>query len=216
MTVRPRSAAHAHRMATPSVDVSHSMALYVDARRSVVTLRKTKWRLMWVAQQRLFKSSKACQALGRICCWDPTEEIRSLADDSACRFADIHGDHFFKVTVDGMQLPAVTSWFYGTLPGPEVEQELKRTKRFTPSELMLLDEMDQCAQVFMTIAARLPLIDLKRLRRGISKWNALFAKARGAIIKCSPACQGFVWLCEERRMPFSMAQLISEFCGEYW
>jgi hypothetical protein len=215
MVARTRIAAHTCNMAPPSADVAHSMALYVDARRSVVTLRKTKWRLMWVAQQRLFKSSKECQALGRICCWDPTEEIRSLADDSACRFADIHGDHLFKVTVDGMQLPAVTSWFYGTLPGPEIEPELKRTKRFTLGEFMLLDEINHCAQMFMTNVAKLPLMDLKRLRPAIAKWNALFAKARAAIIKCSPACQGFVWLLDERRMPCYIARLISEFCGEY-
>ena len=114
-----------------------------------------------------------------------------------------------------MQLPAVTSWFYGTLPGPEIEPGRKRTKRFTLGEFMLLDEMDRCAQVFMTIAAKLPLIDLKRVRREIAKWNVSFAKARAAIIKCSPACQGFVWLLDERRMPCYIAQLIGEFCGEY-
>ena len=215
MVALQMGAATTNRMAACRADVASSMARYAAARRAAIRLRKTKWRLMSVAQQRFFKSSRECQALGRICCCDPTEGIRSLADASACRFADLHGDDLFNASVDGTALTAATQWFYGTLPGPETEPRLARTKRFTVEELMLLDEFGRLAGLFMSNVGKLPLVDQKRLQAEVSKWHGLFAKARRAVVMCSPACQGFVWLLDERRMPFPIAQHIFAFCGEY-
>ena len=44
-------------------------------------------------------------------------------------------------------------------------------------------------------------------------WNARFAKARELIVKCSPACQGFLWLLDERKLPLSVALEIMAFEG---
>ena len=136
-----RRAGHLRETAPADSDVARSMALYVEARRSVIKLREAKWLVMWLAQSRFCKGGNEYQSLGRVCCWDPTENVRSLADDSACRYADVQGDDLFNTTVDGTALPAVTAWFYGhCLPRPKVESPLQCTERFTVSELMLLDD----------------------------------------------------------------------------
>ena len=136
-----RRAGHLRETAPADSDVARSMALYVEARRSVIKLREAKWLVMWLAQSRFCKGGNEYQSLGRVCCWDPTENVRSLADDSACRYADMQGDDLFNTTVDGTALPAVTAWFYGHyLPRPKVETPLQCTERFTVSELMLLDD----------------------------------------------------------------------------
>ena len=44
-------------------------------------------------------------------------------------------------------------------------------------------------------------------------WNARFAKARELIVKCSPACQGFLWLLDERKLPRCVALEIMAFEG---
>ncbi len=84
------------------------LALYVDARRDAISLWRSKWQLLKAGEEKFFKSSKEFRAIDRLCCWDPTERIRSLADGSACRFADKHGDNVFRKTVDGTELYAVT------------------------------------------------------------------------------------------------------------
>ena len=129
--------------------------------------------------------------------------------------ADLYGDDFFKANVDGTKLFAVTMWFYGTLPSPEEEPEVARTKRFTTEALMLLDGFGRHAEIFMINVRKLPLMDQKSLQAQVAKWHALFDKARRAVINCSPACQGLVWLLDERRMPVQIAQQICSFCGEY-
>jgi hypothetical protein len=95
--------------------VMDGIALFEDARGAAVQLWPLKHRLWHAGNGRFYKSSRECKAIMALCWWDPTDSIRSLVDDAACRYADVHGDDLFKKTVDGTELNAVTRWFYGTL-----------------------------------------------------------------------------------------------------
>ncbi len=187
------------------------IALFEDARRDAVRLWPTKIHLWKVGQEKFYKTSKELKALDRLCWWDPTSEIRCLADSAACRFADGHGDALFRRTVDGQELHAETSWFYGTLPEPILRPTFNRIKRFSVEELLLLEDVDSKAQLFMRSAAALPLIDHERLRAQAAKWDLHFAKVRELIVQCSPACQGFLWLLNEKKVPLCVAREIAAF-----
>ena len=100
--------AHAARAAAHG-----ALALYEDARRYAVSLWRLKWQLWKTGQERFFKTSPVLRAIDRLCWSDPTCQIRALADASACRFADKHGDALFRKNVDGTELHSVTMWFYG-------------------------------------------------------------------------------------------------------
>ncbi len=106
--------------------MASGIALFEDTRRDAVRLWPTKIHLWKVGQEKFYKTSKEFKALDRLCWWDPTSEIRCLADSAACRFADRHGDALFRRTVDGQELHAVTSWFYGTLPEPILRPTFNR------------------------------------------------------------------------------------------
>ena len=114
--------------------IDETIGLFRQARRDAVSLWTAKWHLLKAGQEKFSKSSKEFQAIDRLCCWGPAERIRSLADGSACRFADRHGDDVFRAEVDGTQLNAVTKWFYGTLPEPIRDMDFNRIKRFSVSE----------------------------------------------------------------------------------
>ena len=133
---------------------------------------------------------------------------------SACRFADKHGDALFRRTVDGTDLHAVTMWFYGTLPAPTQDRQWNRIKQFSVSELLLLDELNARAHAFMRSASSLPPVDTKRLRAEGKKWNSCFDKARELILRCSPACQGFLWFLHDQKMPYCVAREFASFWGE--
>jgi hypothetical protein len=188
-----------------------ALALYEDARRDAVNLWQLKCQLWKAGQEKFFKTSAEFRAIDRICSSDPTCQIRALADASACRFADKHGDALFRKTVDGTELHAVTMWFYGTLPEPTHDREWSRTKQFSVSELLLLGSVHAGAKAFIRSAGSLPFMDMKRLRAEAKKWNSNFDRARDLIIRRSPACQGFLWLLHERRMPYSVAREIVSF-----
>jgi len=192
-----------------------ALALYEDARRDAVSLWRLKWRLWKAGQEKFYKTSKQFKAIDRLCWSGPTCQIRSLADNSACRFADLHGDALFRRTVDGTELPAVTMWFYGTLPEPTQDREWNRIKRFSVDELLLLEDVHAKAQAFILSAGSLPLMDTERLRAEAKRWGSCFDKARELIVRCSPACQGFLWLLHEQKMPFCVAREIAAFWGEY-
>ena len=191
------------------------LGLFVKARRDAINLWASKWQLLKAGQEKFFKSSKEFQAIDRLCRLDgPAERMRSLADGSACQFADLFGDDLFRVTVDGIHLNAVTKWFYGTFPGPSRDREFNRIKRFSVAELLLLDDVDSRAQVFMGSVGALPFMEPKRLRTEVARWNSLFAKARASVVECSPACQGFLWLLHERKLPLCIALEIAGLCGD--
>jgi hypothetical protein len=92
------------------------IAPYERARRDVVRLWRAKWQLWKAGQEKFFKTSREFRSIDRLCWSDPTCQIRALADASACRFADIHGDASFHKSVDGVELLSPTMWFYRTLP----------------------------------------------------------------------------------------------------
>ena len=92
------------------------VAPYERARRDAVRLWRAKWQLWKAGQEKLFKTSREFRSIGRLCWYAPTRQIRALADASACRFADIHGDATFHKAVDGVELLSPTMWFYRTLP----------------------------------------------------------------------------------------------------
>jgi len=133
---------------------------------------------------------------------------------SACRFADKHGDALFRRTVDGTELHAVTMWFYGTLPAPTQDRQWNQIKQFSEGELLVLDELQARAQAFMRSASSLPLMDTKRLRAEGKKCSSCFAKARELIVRCSPACQGFLWLLHDQKLPYCVAREIASFWGD--
>ena len=194
--------------------IDETIGLFRQARRDAVSLWTAKWHVLKAGQEKFSKSSKEFQAIDRLCCWGPAERIRSLADGSACRFADRHGDDLFRGVVDGTQLNAVTKWFYGTLPKQIRDMDFNRIKRFSVSELLLLDDVNLRAQAFITSVGALPLMDPTRLRTEVVKWNSLYAKARETVIKCSPACQGFMWLVNECKLPHYIAVEIAGMCGD--
>ena len=190
------------------------IALFEDARRAAVNLWPLKHRLWHAGNGRFYKSSKECKAIMALCCYDPTCAIRSLADDAACKYADNHGDQLFKKAVDGTELAAVTKWFYGTLPEPvQTPPRLDRTKQFDVDQLLLLEAVGAHAQLFIARTRLLPLVHRANLQGEERTWNARFAKARELIVKCSPACQGFLWLLDERKLPLSVALEIMAFEG---
>ena len=189
------------------------IALFEDARRAAVNLWPLKHRLWHAGNGRFYKSSKECKAIMALCCYDPTCAIRSLADDAACKYADNHGDQLFKKAVDGTELAAVTKWFYGTLPEPLQTRRLDRTKQFDVAQLLLLEAVGAHAQLFIARTRLLPLVHRAHLQGEERTWNARFAKARELIVKCSPACQGFLWLLDERKLPLSVALEIMAFEG---
>ena len=154
------------------------IALFEDARRAAVNLWPLKHRLWHAGNGRFYKSSKECKAIMALCWWDPTDVIRSLADDAACRYADVHGDHLFKKTVDGTELAAVTKWFYWTLPEPMQTRRLDRTRQFDVQQLLLLLEaVDAKAQLFIARARLLPFVHGPHLKSEEKRWNARYARS---------------------------------------
>ena len=118
----------------------------------------------------------------------------------------------FRKNVDGTELHSVTMWFYGTLPRATQDRDWnRRTKRFSVSDLLLLGDVHEGAKTFMRSAGLLPLMDTKRLRAETKRWDSNFEKARDLIVRNSPACQGFLWLLHERKMPYCVAQEIASF-----
>ena len=203
---------HAHA-ASSAADCA--LALYEATRRYAVNLWCLKWRLSKAGQERFFKTSREFKAIEQLCWSDPTCKIRALADSSACRFADKHGDALFRKNVDGTELHSVTMWFYGTLPTPTQDPDWsRRTKRSSVSDLLLLGDVHEGAKTFMRSVGLLPLMDTKRLRAEAKRWDSNFDKARGLIVRNSPACQGFLWLLHERKMPHCVAREIASFCED--
>ena len=167
---------HAH-VASPVA--RGALALYEATRRYAVNLWRLKWRLLRAGQEKFFKTSREFKAIERLCWCDPTCQIRALADSSACRFADKHGDALFRKTVDGTELHSVTISFYGTLPATTQDPDWsRRTKRFSVSDLLLLGDVHEGARTFMRSAGLLPLMDTKRLRAETKRWGSNFEKAR--------------------------------------
>ena len=201
-------------MQAASASGQEAIVLYVDARRTAVRLRSLKWKLWKAGQERFYKTSREFRAIDRLCWSDPTCQIRALADTSACRFADKHGDALFRRTVDGTELYSVTMWFYGTLPAPTDDWDWSRIKQFNVSELLLLDEVHAGAKAFIQSAGSLPLLDLRRLRAEAKRWDTNFTRARELIVRCSPSCQGFLWLLYDRKMPYCVVLQIVAFWEE--
>ena len=69
------------------------------------------------------------------------------------------------------------------------------------------------AQSFMARARLLPFVHKAHLQGEERSWNARYNKARELIVACSPACQGFLWLLDERKLPFSVAIEVMAFEG---
>ena len=121
-----------------------------------------------------------------------------------------HGDALFRRAVDGTELCSVTMWFYGTLPGPMDDWERSRIKQFNVSDLLLLDEV----HAFIQSTGSLSFLDLRRLRAEAKRWNANLASARQLIVRCSPYCQGFLWLFYDQKMPYCVVVQIVAFWEE--
>ena len=204
------------REAPPAHGSGHeALALYEDARRHAISLWRLKQQLWKAGQQKFYKTSREFRAIDRMCRSDPTCQIRALADTSACRFADKHGDALFRKNVVGAALRAATMWFYGTLPGPtQDDRERSRTKNFSVSELILLEAVHSAAKEFIASAGLLPFMDARQLGTEARKWHFCFDKARDLIVRCSPTCQGFLWLLHEQGMPQSVAREIAAFLEE--
>ena len=162
-------------------------------------------------QEKFFKTSREFRSIERLCWSDPTCQIRALADASACRLADIHGDATFHKAVDGVELLSPTMWFYRTLPVSSLDRDWNRTKQFKVSELLLLWDLQSTAKAFIRSVAALPLVDIKRLSAEPKKWSARLERATDLIVGCSPECQGFLWLIHDRKMPYSVAREIAAF-----
>ena len=187
------------------------IAPYERARRDAVRLWRAKWQLWKAGQEKFFKTSREFRSIERLCWSDPMCQIRALADASACRFADIHGDAPFYKTVDGAELLSPTMWFYGTLPVSSLDRDWNRTKQFKVSELLLLWDLQSAAKAFTRSVAALHLVDVKRLSAESKKWSARLERATDLIVGCSPECQGFLWLIHDRKMPYSVAREIAAF-----
>ena len=193
--------------------VMDGITLFEDARRAAVHLWPLKHSLWHAGNGRFYKSSKHFKAVMGLCWWDPTDAIRLLADDSACRYAEVHGDHLFKKTVEGTELVAVTKWFYGTLPEPVQTRRLDRTKQFDVEQLLLREAVGAHAQLFIARARLLPFVHRTHLKSEEKRWNAQFAKAHELIVACSPACQKLLWLLDEWRPPRCVALEVMAFEG---
>jgi hypothetical protein len=80
-------------------------------------------------------------------------------------------------------------------------------------QLLLLEAVGAKAQLFITRAGLLPFMHRAHLKSEERRWNARYNKARELIVACSPACQGFLWLLDERKLPFSVAIEVMAFEG---
>ena len=187
--------------------------MYENARRAAVDLWSLKSQLWVAGQEKFYPTSREFKAIAGLCWRDPTDGIRSLADDAACRYADVHGDSLFKRNVDGTDLAAVTKWFYGTLPEPILRIRTNRTRQFSAEQLRLLEAVDRKAQSFIGCTRLLPFTNRARLAIEERQWNARYNKAREMVVRCSPACQGYLWLLNERRLPQCVALEVKAFEG---
>ena len=162
-----------------------SIQLYETARRELIALFIAKDRLFLAAQSRFPKSYPVFKAIQQLCHKDPTCIMRFLADKSACACADRYGDDLFRKEVDGIQLPAVTHWFYG-LSLPHEKQVFNRTKTFGVPELRAMSEVRQRARAFARCVTALPFVSAKEVSREEQKFEQLYAKAMKHVEKCSP------------------------------
>ena len=194
--------------------MTETMALFERARRDAVSLWPLKTHLWKAGQAKFYRTSKQFKAIDALCWWDPTCEARCLADDAACRYADRYGDALFVRTVDGIELRGPTTWFYKRLPEAHVDRSCNRTRRLGVEDFLLLEKVHLHAQRFLHNTTALPLADHKRLRAQAGEWERKCARAHKLIIGCSPACQGFRWLLDERKMPVPVAIEIAAFCGD--
>ena len=139
---------------------------------------------------------------------DPTCTVRLLADTSACKYADRHGDALFRREVDGVVIPAVTHWFYG-LSLPDETQHVDWTKTFSVADMCLLEEVRKRAKDFLQSVPALPYIALKTLTREGQKIDRLFTKAQVYVQNCSPIYCGY--LCLLHRLPAELARKVISF-----
>ena len=194
--------------------MAEGIALFEKARSDAVALWPMKMHLWEVGSARFPNRSKQLNAINGLCWWDPVGEARCLADDAACRFADRHGDALFARTVDGIKLRGPTTWFYNTLPQPRPDRSWNRTRRFGVDEFLLLENVDARARQFVDSVEGLPLVDKKRVRVLERQWERKYAKARKLIVDCSTACQGYLWLLHERKVPAPLAVEIASYWRE--
>ena len=167
-----------------------AIKLYETARRELIALFIAKGKLFLVAQSRFPKSYNVLKSIQNMCHKDPACMMRFIADKSACACADRYGDDLFRKEVDGIQLPAVTHWFYG-LSLPHEKQVFNRTKTFGVPELRAMSEVRQRARAFARCVAALPFVSAKEVSREEQKFEQHYAKAMKHVEKYSPTCAAY-------------------------
>ena len=191
--------------------LAQKIAAYESARRAAVLLWRAKRDLVDAAQARFNKTHPVTLAVARLTHHDPTCVIRSIADDSACVCADRLGEDIFRRTVDGIDLPAVTAWFYGTIcPPPSGRRALNRTKTFTYEDALLWEEFCIRAALFCGCVWELPFVNRKRLQREENRLNKLIIKAEDRIHRYSPVCYAYA------KLPERLASQVARLVVSYW
>ena len=176
---------------------------YEAARRDLLALWTAKHRLLLAAQSRFPKSHPLFKSILRLCRNDPTCQIRHLCDMAICKCADMRGDDLFRNrVVDGVRIPAVTHFFYGISHLlPEESVKLDRTKRFSASDIELLEQVYSLGRKFIESASSLPFLPTKDFAREEKRFEQTFARARAQVEKYSPLYAAYFRLQEKVPRP---------------
>ena len=187
---------------------------YEAARRAILALWTAKHRLLLATQSRFPKSHPLFKSILRLCRNDPTCQIRHLCDMAICKCADMRGDDLFRNrVVDGVRIPAVTHFFYGISHLlPEESVKLDRTKRFSASDIELLEQVYRFGRRFIESASTLPFLPKKEFAREEKRFKHTSSRAQLQVEKQSPLYAAYLRL--QDKVPHSLVGSIVAFSEE--
>ena len=87
--------------------------------------------------------------------------------------------------MDGVNIPAVTHWFYGIsylIPG-EKNRTMNKTKQLSRADLECFDDVYRLGQSFIESASSLPFLPKKEFAKEAKRFEQEFAKAKEKIGK---------------------------------
>ena len=187
---------------------------YEAARRDLLALWTAKHRLLLTAQSRFPKSHPLFKSILKLCHNDPTCQIRYLCDVAICKCADMHGDDLFRNrVVDGVDIPAVTHFFYGVSSlMPEEKVALNRTKQLNASDIALFEDVYRLGRKLIESASSLPFLPTKAFAREEKRFEVIFSKTRAHVEKTSPLYAAYLRL--QKKLPDGIANAVIGFSGE--
>ncbi len=154
------------------------MERYIQARRDLMRLWRTRQRLLLIAAARFPKSHPAFHALGKVCrSFGPAKDI---AEDSAHRYEE-KGGLSFNREIDGVHLPGARHWYNG-IEIPADGLVLDRTGILNAADTAVFEDMGVQGRRFFESVAELPNIDGVQLQRESKRFQECFARAKAKLM----------------------------------